>query len=105
MFDGEFTVRADFPGRDLQMAAQGIGQLIASRQGARGRAAHTHDGSAFRFAREHFVKIDDAMHFGERHSQGFAHFGCNGLGNPTMELLCSVQGGQERRAALRRQFG
>jgi hypothetical protein len=105
LFNGEFTVRADFPGRDLQMAAQGVGQPITSRQGARRRAAHTHDGSTHRFPVKHCIKIDDTMHIGERHAQGVSHFHCGGLGNPAMEMLCSVEGRQERSAALRRQLG
>jgi myo-inositol-hexaphosphate 3-phosphohydrolase len=90
MFDSELTVRADFTGFYLQMATQGMGQLIASRQGTRGRAAHTHDGSAHRFSRKHRIKIDDTMHVGERHAQGVSHFHGNGFGNPAMEMLCSV---------------
>ena len=46
MLDGELTVRADFARRNFQMAAQGVRQFIASRQGADGRVAHTRHGSA-----------------------------------------------------------
>ena len=105
MLDGVLTVRADFARRNFKMAAQRVRQFIASRQGAHGRAAHTHDGSAHRLTGKHLIEIDDAVHVGERHAQGAAYFGRNGFGNPAMELLCGVQGRQERGAALRRQLG
>ena len=105
MLDGELAVRADFARRDFQVTAQGVRQLIGSRQGAHGRAAHTHHGSAHRLPVEHRVEIDDAMHIGEGHAQGAAHFCRNGFGNPAVRLLCGVQGRQERGAALRRQLG
>ena len=105
MLDGELAVRADFARRNFKMAAQGVRQFIATRQGADGRVAHTRHGSAQRLAREHLVEIDDAMHVGEGHTQGAAHLGRNGFGNPAVKLLCGVQGRQEHSAALRRQLG
>ena len=51
MLDGELAVRADFARLNLQMAAQRVRQFIATRQGADGRAAHTHHGSARSAAR------------------------------------------------------
>ena len=103
--NGIFTVRRDFPRRNFQMAAQRVRQFIASRQGAHGRAAHMHDGSAYRLTRKHLIEIDDAVHIGERHAQGAAYFGRNGFGDPAMEVLCGVQGRQKRGAPLRRQLG
>ncbi len=105
MLDGELTVRADFARRNFQMAAQGVRQFIATRQGTDGRVAHARHGSTQRLAGEHLVEIDDAEHVGEGNAQGAAHLGRNGFGDPAMELLCGMQGRQKRGSALRRQLG
>jgi hypothetical protein len=54
---------------------------------------------------KHGIKIDDTENIGERHAQGAAHFCDNRLRQPAIEILGSVQGWQECRAALRRQVG
>jgi hypothetical protein len=87
------------------MAAQGVRQFIATRQGADGRVAHTRHGSAQRVTGKHLIEIDDAVHVREGHAQGAAHFRGNGFGNPAVKLLCGVQGRQKHSAALRRQLG
>ena len=78
---------------------------VAPGKGADGRAAHAHDASAHRLPRKHRIEIDDTVHVGERHTQGAAHFCCNRFGEPAIQSLCGVQGGEERRAALGRQLG
>ena len=105
MFDGECAIRADFTGLDLQVAAQRVRQRIGAGKGAHRRAADPRHGPAHRLAGEHLVKIDDTKDIGERHTQSAAHFGSDRFGNPAMDLLSRMQGGQERRAALRRQLG
>ena len=105
MLDGELTIRADFTRLHLQVAAQGVHQSFGPGEGAYGSATDTRDGSAHGLAREHGIEIDDAVYVGERHRQGPAHFCRNGFGKPAVELLRSLQGRQQRSAALRRQSG
>ena len=100
----ERAIRADFARRHFQMAAQSVRQLIAARQGADGRRAHTRHGSTQWLTGKHLIEIDNTVHVGQRHTQGAAHLGRNGFGNPAMKLLCGVQGRQKRGAALRRQI-
>ena len=105
MFDSELTVRADFARRNFQMVAQRVSQCVGPGKGAHRRAAYTHNGPARRLPIEHCVEIDDTIQVGQRHAQRAAHFCRNRLGQPAIETLGSVQGWQERRAALRRQLG
>jgi hypothetical protein len=105
MLDGELAIRADFTGLRLQVAAQGIGQSVGSGEGTDRRAAHARYGSTHRLPSEHCIEINDAVYVGEGHPKGAGHLRRNGFRKPTVELLCSVQGRQQRNAALRRKLG
>ncbi len=105
MLHGKLAIRAHFIRRYFQMAAKSVGDYVSSCERANGRGAHVQDVSPLRLPVKHGIKLNDAMDVGERHAQGAAHFCCNGLGEPAMELLRSVQGRQESSAALGRELG
>ena len=100
----ERAIRADFARRHFEMATQSVRQLIAARQSADGRRAHTRHGSTQWLTGKHLIEIDNTGHVGQRHTQSAAHLGRNGFGNPAVKLLCGVQGRQKRGAALRREY-
>ena len=77
-----------------QAAGRGKHRLTAA-QRARRVSADAHHRAPHRFAVEHGVEINDAVHVHQRHMQGARNFGGYGFGNPAKEALRVLQGRQQ----------